>query len=223
MSEAVGMAIVLSPSTVITAFHCMIDAKDSLIEHGNLVKGLERGASGGLVPDGGIVIPVVIKRSGQNPIKNEQADWILLKRNDGNQFLPSEIKSIHQGVIPSIGKVCVYHAPIEVFNVNEITVIQVTMSEKDIAFCSGHKLLIHNGLFRGSSGGLYASRQGHAFAMHVESVSGRRTISEEKKENPQNDALTVLSCVSDSNVHSYASLSEGVILSRYLAIGENLN
>jgi hypothetical protein len=85
----------------------MTDANDSLIENGNLVKGLERGPSGELVPEGGIVIPVVVKRSEENIIKNKLADWILLERNDMSQFSPSEIKSIYQGVIPSIGKVCV--------------------------------------------------------------------------------------------------------------------
>ena len=220
------MAIVLSPTTIVTAYHCLLDGDNNLIETAKVVKGLERRTNGTLKPEDDIVIPVKVKMRNNRTrtfLLDKNADWIMMERTDLNTFTTQEIRQIYTGNIPTIGKVCIYHSPIELFIAGEIDFVKVMMNEKDIAFCSNHKMFANNGLFKGSSGGLYASKTGLGYAMHTDSRSARRTVSDEKLDNPEGSTLDHIKSASDSNVHVYASLSEGVILSKYNVILNNLN
>ena len=220
------MAIVLSPTTIVTAYHCLLDSDNNLIETAKVVKGLERRTNGTLKPEDDIVIPVKVKMRNNRTrtfLLDKNADWIMMERTDLNTFTTQEIRQIYTGNIPTIGKVCIYHSPIELFIAGEIDFVKVMMNEKDIAFCSNHKMFTNNGLFKGSSGGLYASKTGLGYAMHTDSRSARRTVSDEELDNPEGSTLDHIKSASDSNVHVYASLSEGVILSKYNVILNNLN
>jgi hypothetical protein len=62
--------------------------------------------------------------------------------------------------------------------------------------------MIQNGLFKGSSGGVYTWK-GKALAIHVESMGEAREYKEGAASEPDNTEYENLMAVSDSCVHAY--------------------
>jgi len=189
-----------------------------LVDTGALVKSISRRPDDSLEPDGEI-IRVEIKKTRRKVFGSFSADWILLERCDGRTFPTSEIVEIcPEDELPSRGaKIHIYHCPVEIFNLRQMPVCGVIWTERDFALFSRnkHKIFIQNGLYKGSSGGMYTLPNGKVVAMHTDSSNSGLTVESVRAANPALTALECLTTASDSHAHAFASLAEGVILCKY--------
>lgn len=213
LTEALGTAFVVSATKILTACHNLKLGKGGYDTKAVLVKSLEKEGKV-LIPDS-TFIPV-----GKH-MWSTKNDWAVLKRTDGQHFPDTEIlpicdESDINDIITTGGlrKILVSHCPVSLFNSGNISGVSALDSEKDFGYFTNHKILIQNGLFGGSSGGVYTWK-GKALAIHVESLGEAREYDEVTESNPDCTELENLITASDSNVHAYAGMAQGLLICRY--------
>jgi hypothetical protein len=174
-----------------------------------IAKGFER--KNGVVRPIGDVIQVTVV------FQSPTSDWALLKRTDSKEF--EEYLSIcPKEHIPADGseeRLKIYHCAIDMFNGGLADAVKPICDEHRFGFATNHRVVLHAGLFGGSSGGIYAIRSndprtnGYVLAMHVESVNTARHIESEIS------ADVDLISVSDSHAEFHGSFINGLIICRY--------
>ena len=213
-----GTAFVISPTCVISAYHCVADdANKPTKKHTKqwlIANGLERKSDGNVsVLPPQTVIPLEVKKF---VIKD---DWVLLCRTDGLVFDVDQVVPVcPRDSVPKHDdevKVKIYHCPIDLFRDGMVDVVRPCSVEHRLAMTSNHRAFVQTGLFCGSSGGLFVLMNGNALAMHVESVSTSQSISDIVKGNRTYDEKECASEASDSCANTYAAFASGIILSAY--------
>jgi hypothetical protein len=209
-TEPIGTAFVIAPTMVLSAFHNMIDPTTNKMDrNGILVIGIERRRDGSKHPEANTRIPVTIA------YYCTSEDWVLFSRTDGLLFSPEDIVPVcpnHD--LPQIGSIQIHHFPVDLFNSGEIDALKALLVNKDIGYYTEHKVLVQNGLFSGSSGGLYAFN-GRAIAMHLESVNSAMTVDDIARQYPDLADLACVGAASDSNVACYAGLAQGIVICKF--------
>lgn len=181
-----------------------------------IAKGFER--TGDVVRPIGDLIHVTVD------CQSPKSDWALLKRTDHEEF--EEYLSICSTEhIPADGSeehLKIYHCAIDMFNRGLVDAVKPICDEYRFGFTTNHRVVLHAGLFGGSSGGIYAIRSndprtnGRVLAMHVESVSTARHIgSEYAASDADANAEVDLISVSDSHAECHGSFINGLIICRY--------
>jgi hypothetical protein len=228
--KACGTAVAISEYCVLTAYHNI--ANDPLkptrshIPSWRIVNGLERNSDGSVQTiDNFVPIAVTVHKYSYN------ADWVILKRDVGS-FNPNDVVPICPAAeIPTYGEepnVKIYQCAVELFNTGFVNAIRPTSLEVKMGFCSSHKVFLQAGLFGGSSGAVYVISDyrhigfGKAFGMHCESINAARTISDIEDEGIIIDPDAIVEEVSDSCVNSHASFVEGILISKYKTLLENI-
>lgn len=160
----------------------------------------------------GDVIPVTVAR------QSVTSDWALLQRTDGREF--EEYLSIcARDNIPtdeSEERLKIYHCAIDMFNGGIVDAVKPICDEHRLGFTTKHRVVVHAGLFGGSSGGIYVIRSnnpltnGRVLAMHVESVS---TAKQFDSGSPSSDFEIDVMSVSDSHANCHGSMINGLIVS----------
>ncbi len=229
--NACGTAFAISENCVLTAYHNIAtDPAKPTRSHDKswkIVNGLERLSDGSIQTiDNFVPIDVFVHKYAY------KTDWVILKRTDGRLFDPNDVVSICPVAdIPAYGEepdVKIYQCAVELFNTGYLNAIRPTSLTVKMGFCSHHKIFLQAGLFGGSSGAVFVNADyrhkgfGKAFGMHCESINTTRTIGDVENEETIIDPDAVVEEVTDSCVNSHASFVEGILISKYRTLMDNI-
>lgn len=105
----------------------------------------------------------------------------------------------------------VYHCPVDTFNEGHVEDLTVFSGWVKAARPTTHHVACNVGLYSGSSGGPFISRNGGAVAMHVESISSARTTDVDVNSMAEEDAMEILSESVNSHANNHASFSRALL------------
>lgn len=219
--QPVGTAFVVSPTLVLSAYHCIADKPHAPTnKHGKnwlLAQRVERMPSGDIHAVDCSVIPVKAAKFSVGP------DFAFLERSDNLQFDDDLVLDIcPKESLPDWRDdiaLTVYHCLIELFNSNKglSAVHPVTLSTMR-TIVTGHRCWTHDGLYGGSSGAPYIISNpgptfGMVYGMHTQSMNTARRLADLSRAERDNDEL--VDELSDSHAESYGLFGEGIILGAY--------
>lgn len=229
--NACGTAFAISENCVLTAYHNIATdpAKPtrSHTKSWKLVNGLERLSDGSIQTiENFVPIDVIVHKYAY------KADWVILRRNDGRLFNPNDVVPICPVAdIPAYGEepdIKIYHCAVALFNAGYLNAIRHTSLTVKMGFCSHHKVFLQADIFGGSSGAVYLIADyrhkgfGKVFGMHCESTNTARPISDIENEEVIIDRDAIVEEVTDSCVNSHASFVEGILISKYTTLMDNI-
>lgn len=219
--EPSGTAFIVSPTRVLTAYHCIADdPQNPTNKHAKiwiLAERVERTSGGRVVPIGATI-------EVQSVTFNMSADFVVLRRTDDLQFNEHDILRLcPKDQNPPWNSreslnLNVYHCPIELFNANRgMDAVHAVSLDAKRTIVSKHRCWTDRGLFVGSSGAPYviANRGptfGMVYGMHVESINSAQTRSDFEEDR---DPDEVQSEITDSLVECYGSFGRAIIVSSY--------
>jgi hypothetical protein len=221
--EAVGTAWIASDRKVVTVFHNIAknpqnpNSKAVLKTKWAVVSQLERVAG---VIDGSDFVPVQLKNF------SAKDDWAVMERTD-NLLFPKNLvlKVCEVDEVPESGsetKLKVFHCPVAMFTEGLLDVCGPTSLESRFSLKTQHKMFVEVGLFRGSSGGIFAfttPRQEHrVLGMHSEGCNTALSISDVLENEPELSPLEEATQASDSCANNHGSFSMGIIVAKCKAL-----
>jgi len=221
--EAVGTAWIASDRKVVTVFHNIAkDPQNStsravLKANWAVVSKLERVQGHVCVPRGSVVVPVKLAKLS---VPN---DWAVMECEDQLTFPPSLVLKVCEvGEIPVDGseaKLKVFHCPVSMFNEGHLDVCGCTSLESRLSLKTAHKMYVEVGMFRGSSGGIFAftipGGEHRVLGMHSEGRNTAQSIEDVQAEDPDLSALEAAAVASDSCANNHGSFSMGIIVAKY--------
>jgi len=222
----VGTAWIASDRKVVTVFHNIAkypqnsNSRALLNTSWSVVSKLERNRDRICIPAGSVVVHVkVIKFSPTN-------DWAVLERVDELTFpthLVLQVCDVSE--IPADGtetRLKVFHCPVSVFNDGHIDGLGCTTSTCRFTLKTGHKMYVELGMFRGSSGGIYAfntlNGEHRVLGMHTDGRNSVQSISDILSEDPDLTMFEAATAASDSCANNHGSFSMGIIVAKHRAL-----
>ena len=152
------------------------------------------------------------KRTVKVARQNKKADWAILKLVDVSteDLVPIPISAEPLSMDVDLK---VFHCPVGIFNNCSTEQVSVGTRWTKTFTPTEHHVKVDFGLFSGSSGAPFILRNGRVVAFHQESFSQAEEISS----LPPSDIDTVSDTV-NSNAHSHASLSSGILIGSHATL-----
>jgi hypothetical protein len=136
-------------------------------------------------------------------------DYAILQLDDtGADLIPIPI-SIR--AVDSDTDLKVFHCPVGLFTDGNQSDVTVFTGWVKSGRPTRHHIPCNGGLFSGSSGGPFVTREGYAVGMHIESINSARGVESSYTGNPQTN-FDILSSSCNSNANNHASISSALCL-----------
>jgi len=203
--QPVGTCFAISPKYLLTAQHNMNELKKEGYAIAESTSRLNSGATH--LPTGYRKVEVIYY--------NQKMDYAILKdlsESNDLQPIPISIRDVEDDT-----DLKVFHCPVGLFNDMEFGDLTVFTAWVKCAKPMAHHITCTGGLFAGSSGAPFVTREGYAVGLHVESINSAKIISVDEVSSFSADTQSAIEIISEtvnSSSNSHASLSRALYLGK---------
>jgi hypothetical protein len=167
----------------------------------------------------------VIRAEGLRPVRvmfyNSQMDYSILELQDnGADLAPIPIWT---GNIEQDTDLKVFYSPIGMFlDSSADDTLSVFTNWVKTGRPTAHHVKCTGGLFSGSSGSPYVTRNGFVVGIHLESASERRIVEIDFERHTDRQAIEIISQSHNSNANCHASLTNALLIYRCTKLRQQL-